>query len=329
MKYRPLGQTGLLVSEIGLGTRAWGGNLSFANDGVVEDRWLKVAFSRALSAGCNLIDTADHFGHGHAESLIGSITNCRKDIIVVTKGGQNFYSRIAPPADPLSLGFSGTALYDVDFSEDYLRLAVERSRERLRKGIISVYLLDNPELRDVQAGLIFDTLDRLKSEGHFRFGGIAIDEPEIGLAALEQRQSPLDVIELTYNLLDSKAAHYDLFALAAAREIGVIVREPLANGLLTGKFESRESLMEEDIRTDFSPDGFRQRAQYARQFDYLVKPERTLTQAAIQFVLNQPAVSSVVVGCKTPEQAKENFQTAFSPPLTEEELASMHNVVRA
>jgi aryl-alcohol dehydrogenase-like predicted oxidoreductase len=87
--------------------------------------------------------------------------------------------------------------------------------------------------------------------------------------------------------------------------------------------------MEEDIRTDFSPDGFRQRAQYARQFDYLDKPERTLTQAAIQFVLNQPAVSSVVVGCKTPEQAKENFQTAFSPPLTEEELASMHNVVRA
>jgi aryl-alcohol dehydrogenase-like predicted oxidoreductase len=329
-----------MVSEIGLGTRAWGGSQYPNNYGSVDDRHLKITFSRALGAGCRIIDTADVFGRGHSETLIGSITNCRKDIVIVTKGGQNFYNRALDPMSvPALEAQMGRALADCspdeglpiihgeNFSEAYLRFAIEQSWRRLRKESIPVYLLDNPSITEIRAGHIFDLLDRFKAEGGCQYYGIAVTEPEAGLTAVKAGRP--DVIQLTYNLLDCEPARLELLDLAAEKKIGVMVREPLANGLLTGKFQGDEIFPAEDIRAAFARDDFLRRVEAVRQLDFLVKPGRSLTQAAIRFALNHPAVSTVIVGCKTPDQAIENFGASQTEPLSQAELALIHKVVLA
>lgn len=338
MEHRILGRTGLMVSAIGFGAWAIGGNAYGNSYGPTEDRWSKVAFSRALGLGCTLVDTADVYGHGHSERLIGSITNCRQDIIIVTKGGLNFYNHdVHPSVVPQLEAGLGRSLSDFlpdavlsvvhgpNFTESYLRFALENSRQRLREDTIPVYLLYNPPLAEIKSGRVFDILDKFKAEGLIHIYGVSIHEPEEGVAAIEDGRP--DVIQVTYNLLNREPARRALLDLAGEKNIGVIVCEPLANGLLTGKFRGDERFPEGDRRGNFPPDYFYYRAEAARQLDFLVKPDRSLAQAAILFALSHPAVSTVAVGCKTREQVVENFGALQSPPLTKEELALIDEVV--
>lgn len=309
MKYRVLGRTGLRVSEIGFGARAIGGDAYGNSYGPTEDRWSKVALAKALGYGCNYIDTADVYGHGHSEELIGRMTNCRDDILIATKVGQNFYD-----------GDLRT-----DFSPGYIRLACQESLRRLRKDVIDLYQLHNPPFDLIQDGSIFDVLDELKREGKIRFYGVSVGNPGEGVAAIQSGRP--DVVQIAYSMFTLDEERQRLFDLAAQHNIGVIACEPLANGLLTGKFNGSEVFSENDFRANWSREYIRQRAGIARALKFLVRLDRTLAQAALRFVLAHPAVSTVVVGCKTPQHTDENFGVIAAPPLTGEEMARLRRVV--
>jgi aryl-alcohol dehydrogenase-like predicted oxidoreductase len=308
MKYRVLGRTGLSVSEIGFGARPIGGNAQGDSYGPTEDRWSKVALAKAFGYGCNFIDTADVYGHGHSEELIGRITNCRNDVLVASKAGYNFYAGAVHP----------------DFTPAYIRLACLESLRRLRKEAIDLYQLHNPPLELIQDGGIFDVLDELKREGRIRFYGVAVDDPAAGMAAV--RNGRPDAIQVTLNMLRLDEERERLLELAVQRNMGVIACEPLANGLLTGKFDGSESFSRGDFRAGWSREYLQEQAARVDALKFLIRPDRTLAQAALHFVLAQPGVSTVVVGCKTPQHTDENFSATLAPPLTEEELERVRRV---
>ncbi len=301
MHHRKLGNTNLNVTVIGFGGRAIGGD----SYGETEDKWSKVAIARAFGAGGRFIDTADRFGHGRSETLIGSITNCRADVIIATKGGFNFYDAPSAPHQ--------------DFSADYLTFAADESRRRLRKPVLDIYLLDEPTADALADGSAFDALDALKAAGKIRLGGVAADSPAAARLAVDSGR--IDVLEITFNLLAHEPERLAVLKAAAEKGVGVIVKEPLANGALTGKFTGDETFPADDIRAEM-PD-FSARVSAARQFASLAQPNRTLAQAAILFALSHPAVAVVVPGCKTQEQTRENFATTGCPPLTPAEFRAI------
>jgi len=303
VKYRVLGRTGLRVSEIGFGAWPIGGNAHGNSYGPTDDRWSKVALAKAFGHGCNFIDTADVYGHGHSEELIGSITNCRNDTLIATKVGGNFYDGETR----------------MDFSPEHIRFACEQSLRRLRKDVIDLYQLHNPPLSLIQEGSIFDVMDELKREGKIRFYGVSIHDPAEGVAVI-QNGCP-DTIQVAYNMFTLDEERQRLFDMAAQYNVGIIAREPLANGLLTGKFDGSEVFSRGDFRANWPREYIQERAAIANALKFLVRPDRTLAQAALLFVLAQPVVSTVIVGCKTPQHTDENFGAAAAPPLTDEEIA--------
>ncbi len=304
MDYRQLGKTNLTVSAIGFGSRPIDG----VSYGETNDRWSKVAISRAFGAGGTFIDTADRFGNGLSETLVGAITNCRADIIIATKGGYNFYDNPSAPQH--------------NFSAEYLRHAANESRRRLKEDILDIYLLDEPPADVLHNGTVFDVLDTLKTDNIIRFGGVSANSLDAAQAAIDSGR--IDVLEITFNLLAQDSARMAVLDAARRANIGVIVKEPLANGALTGKYRGDENFPVGDIRRTM--DDFSTRVIAARQFDFLAQPNRTPAQAAIQFAMSHPAVSVVVPGCKTHQQATENFAAANCPPLSADELARIHQL---
>jgi aryl-alcohol dehydrogenase-like predicted oxidoreductase len=302
MKYRTLGRTNFSVSEIGFGAWAIGGNQFGNSYGTTKDPESIDALRNAIDLGCNFIDTADVYGHGHSEELIGkALEGIRKKILIATKVGGDFYH------SPNRLNFDA----------DYIRFALENSLKRLKTDYIDLYQLHNPPLHLIQEADVFDILFKLKNEGYIRAIGLSIYDPIEGLAAI--RNDSIDCIQVVFNIFNRQAAK-DLFPLARDSNIGIIAREPLNNGLLTGKFSGDEYFEEGDIRSRWSPKYFEHLVNFTQSIENLTKTEdRSLSQTAIQFVLAQTAVSTVIPGMKTTDQVKENFRSVIQNPMTEEE----------
>src|SRR5256712_7670966 len=166
MKTRTLGRTGLTVSEIGFGAWAIGGNAHGNSYGPTDDELSLAAIGRALELGCNFFDTADVYGHGHSEDLLGqALRGHRSEVIIATKVGGDFYH--------------GTPR--MNFNSDYLEFALGKSCERLGTDYIDLYQLHNPPIQLIKDGRIFKILDRLKASGKIRHYGISIHDPQEGL----------------------------------------------------------------------------------------------------------------------------------------------------
>ncbi|MCK4754222.1 MAG: aldo/keto reductase [Calditrichia bacterium] len=303
MKYRTLGKTDFSVSEIGFGAWAIGGNRFGNSYGTTKDSESIQALQKAIDLGCNFIDTADVYGHGHSEELIGkAVAGKRQDIFIATKVGGDFYH-----SSPR-----------LNFDPDYIRFALEKSLKRLNTDYIDLYQLHNPPLHLIQDGTIFDIFFKLKTEGYIRAIGLSIFEPTEGVEAI--RKDSIDCIQVVFNIFNRQAAK-DLFPLARDNNIGIIAREPLNNGLLTGKFTGFEDFEEGDIRSRWSQKYFEHLVNFTQRLRSVVKEEdRSLSQTAIQFVLAQSAVSTVIPGMKTGDQVEENFRSINLKQMTEEEL---------
>ncbi len=291
MRYRQLGSTGLKVSEIGMGCWAIGGNQYGNSYGATDDEESLLAVRRAVELGCNFFDTADVYGHGHSEELLGqALRHVRSDVIIATKVGGNFYG----PYPKL------------DFSEKYLLFAVEKSLERLQADVIDLYQLHNPSLEMIQQGDIFRPLEKLKKEGKIRFFGISIHDPLEGLAAMET-VSGLSTIQVVYNVLRPSAGR-ELFPKAKEKGIGMIAREPLCNGFLTGKYNEASIFVPGDIRHDWPKEYLQQIIRTIQTWKSKVQlKDLSLTQAAIRFVLEEETVSVVIPGAKNVKQVEENL----------------------
>jgi aryl-alcohol dehydrogenase-like predicted oxidoreductase len=209
----------------------------------------------------------------------------RQGVVVATKGGSDFYH------DPPHLIF-----------------AVEESLKRLGTDTIDLYQLHNPPFSVVEGGRIFEPLEKLKSQGKIRYYGISIHEPLEGLLAMKVGKPA--AIQVVYNYLRRNAAE-ELFARALVEGVGIIAREPLANGFLAGKYTKDSVFPVGDIRHQWPS---KYQAQLVNQVESFRKSlgesPLTPTQAALKFVLTQPAVSVVIPGCKTADQARENFKTS-------------------
>lgn len=296
MKYRPLGSTGLRVSEIGFGSWAIGGNQFGNSYGPTEDEESLRAITAAVDSGCTFFDSADVYGHGHSEELLGrALKGRRKDVYLATKGGSDFYH--VPPR--------------LNFSESHLQFAVEESLKRLGTDYIDLYQLHNPPFSVIEGGRLFEPLEKLKSQGKIRFYGISIHDPQEGLLAMKVAKPA--TIQVVYNWLRRDAAE-ELFPKAVAEGVGIIAREPLANGFLTGGYSKDSVFPVGDIRHQWPSKYQTQLLSQVESFRKSLGPS-TLppAQAAIRFVLSQQAVSVVIPGCKTAQQAAENFRSSDLP----------------
>lgn len=313
MNTRKLGKTGLRVSEIGFGGWAIGGNAFGNSYGDTDDAVSRAAIQKSLELGVTLFDTADVYGHGHSEALLGEVFAdwSGPPPVVITKGGINFYRRdgtLEPDWTPLALAH-----------------AVQQSLLRLRRDTLDVFLLMNPPVEDLERWKVWETLDALKRAGKIKHSGVSVAEPADGVWLLEQRL-PVDVLEVAYSVF-YQGATAALLPLARKRGVGVLAREPLANGFLSGHYRADTEFPDGDIRAALPREYIAAMAEAAGQLDFLRRGgERTLSQAALRFVLDDPGVASVIVGAKTPAQVQENAGAVSVSPIDDAERARVAGV---
>lgn len=290
MKYRKLGSTNLLVSEIGLGTLG----ISGLGYGSTDDKESIRTLHKALDLGINLIDTADSYGNGHSEELIGRVLRERgdKDTIIATKFGWDFYR---PDGIRCNL------------KRDYIYFALEQSLKRLGRDWVDIYQIHNSKPDLIIKNKVYETLDELKNQGKIRFCGVSASHIEDGIRAITSGKP--DVIQVRYNLLDQKAEK-TIYPLALQKAMGIIVREPLACGLLTGKYDSKSKFPKNDHRRGWNRDFLEEMVMKVNKLEFLKSPETTLTQAALSFILSHESVSSVIPGSKTVKQLCENIRAS-------------------
>jgi aryl-alcohol dehydrogenase-like predicted oxidoreductase len=302
MNTRRLGKTGLRVSEIGFGGWAIGGNAFGNSYGETDDAVSHAAIQKALELGVTLFDTADVYGHGHSEALLGEVLSAWTGPVpvVVTKAGINFYRR----DDTL----------EQDWTPFALAHAVQQSLMRLRRETLDVFLLMNPPVEALDRWKVWETLDALKRSGKVGFYGVSVAEPADGVWLL-QNKLPVDVLEVGYSLF-YQGATVELLPLARTRGVGLLAREPLANGFLAGRYGLDALFGSGDIRAALPKEYVSAMAETVGRLDFLHRAQtRTPAQAALRFVLDDPDVSSVVVGAKTPAQMEENAGAALVPPI--------------
>lgn len=321
MKERRLGRTGLRVSEIGFGCWAIGGG----SYGPVRDEDSLEALEAAWNSGVNFFDTADTYGEGHSETLVGRFLKekPRDRIILATKGGWDFYP---PSQKPVSsslelLSKANHVGHRKNFDPDYIRFACEQSLKRLGTEVIDLYQLHNPSLELIQKGDVVGVLAGLKKQGKIRFIGISVHtEPEAFFALQDPR---VHTIQIIYNFLDQRMAERVL-PEAEKKDAGVIVREPLASGLLSGKYIPSHEFPKDDHR--------RRWVSEKREIDWqkiqlfkkaLGSKVPTLARAALEFSLASDAISTVIAGAKTRAQAIENAAASSQPSLDREDIEKL------
>lgn len=319
MKTRTLGRTGLQVGAIGFGGWAIGGNHHGNSYGPTDDAESKRAIRRALDLGCTFFDTADVYGHGRSEELLGDeLRTLRDQVVIASKVGGNFYNFEVPPLlrdrvgqavgrplDELPDGAPLPVTHGPNFSARYIRFAVERSLQRLRTDHIDLLQLHNPPLSLIGEMSTYQVLEDLKREGLIRFYGVSVHPPAEGLAAVSATMP--DTVQIVYSLARREPEEH-FFPAARAAGVGVIAREPLANGLLAGKYGPDSQWERGDIRARMPRPYIAQVTTLAQRVRELAeKSGLTAAQLALKFVLDNPAVSVVIVGMKTAQQVDENL----------------------
>lgn len=306
MKYRLLGKTGLRVSEIGFGGWAIGGT----GYGPTRDEDSLEALEAAWDAGVNFYDTADVYGDGRSEKLLARfLKNKPKDEkILATKAGWDFYH-------------GGNKK---NFNPDYIRFACEESLKRLETETIDLYQLHNPPLELIESGAAVDVLAKLKEQGKIRFIGISIHKESEAMAAM--KDSRVDTLQLVFNLLDQRMA-VNVFPQAKEKRVGLIVREPLANGLLTDKYKPGHKFDRVDHRNRWMPEKLELDLKKVEKFKAIIATQRlSLTRAALEYALDFEEIGTLIPGAKTKAQIKENVMASAAPQLRIEESYHLREI---
>ena len=207
-----------------------------------------------------------------------------------------------------------------DYSPAHLRNALEASLKRLGTDYIDIYQLYNPTPLELEAGEFIEVLEAFKQEGKIRFYGISCCSAADALLCL--KFPGVSTVQVVVSLTDQEALG-GIIDQVTAKNVGVIAREPLAQGFLTA--DTGRTLAEESARSHAD---IRSRERRARQFAFLVRADRTQAQGAIQFVLQVPGVSTVIPGMVTPGQIDENLGALTALPLSADELQEIEETAR-
>ena len=300
-----------------------GGGLYYHNKGE------SIAMVRkAVDEGVNFFDTSDHYSQGLSEQWIGeALKGRRQDVILATKAGTRYTrlgdlaSRARPALRPFSrylrpLKISIHRLRATqkrqDFSPAYLTRAVEASLKRLNTDYLDLFQLHKPPYPELKEGLWRDTLKKLQEQGKIRYYGIACATVDDAILCLNDPD--IASVQIAISLLDLEAVP-EFLNHTQQQSLGVIVRNPRAQGHLTTELSD---IMAETYATNRRD--FEARKQHARQFSFLVNNHRTLAQAALQFVLQLPGVTTAIPRAINVQQLMDNLGALRAPPLVAEEV---------
>ncbi len=306
MKYRTFGRLGWQISEIGFGAWAIGGGW-----GAQHDDDSLAALHRALDMGVNFIDTAQGYGNGHSERLIGRVLKQRR--------GERIYVATKIPPAPGNWPPGPYDRIEDRYSEAYLRERLELSLKQLDVECLDVVQLHTWTRAWNNNPTALETLRKFQQEG--KVLGIGISTPEQDQNSLVDlmRNGWLDAVQVIYNIFEQEP-QAEFLPVAEANKVGVIVRVAFDEGSLTGKWTPE---------TTFGPDDFRSRyfagdrlgrtlTRVAQVREAIGDGERDLPTAALKFALKPTAVSTVIPGMRNVQQATANCAVGDMPPMTDE-----------
>ena len=302
MRYRTLGRTGIRISEVGLGTWGMGGD----RYGRADDAESRRAILRALELGINHVDTAPVYGDGRSEEVVGNaIAGRRHEVVLATKVGM----------------FPGGRA-NFDYSGPTVMREVEESLRRLRTDYLDIYFLHSPD-EDLYRDDGLEALVRLKEQGKIRAAGFSVMSLDEGIPQAMRliEQGDVDVIQQAYRLLYTLPAK-ELFPLAQASNVGVIARENFHFGFLTGSITRETVFDDRDDRRKFSPAFIDAVLARVEKLKFLTE-ERSMTQAALQFVLATPGVHGVIPGAMTVAEVEDNVRASEGKQFTRNEMAEV------
>ena len=315
MQTRKLGRTGRQVGVVGLGCWQLGGDW-----GDVDEDDAMTTLHAAVDAGVTFLDTADVYGDGRSERLVGRLLRERSgdDLFVATKMGRR--------ADPhVPEAFTGEAM----------RAWNDRSRSNLGVDTIDLVQLHCPPTPVYSTDAVFDELDAMVAEGRMRAYGVSVETAAEALTAIARPN--VATVQIILNVFRRKPLDE---VLPAAREagVGIIARVPLASGLLTGKYDEHTTFAENDHRNynrsgqafdvgeTFSGVPFEVGVAAAREVAAAAPSDTSTAAFALRWVIDQPGVSVVIPGARTPEQAKANAAAADVEELDKQTLSTLERV---
>ena len=317
MKFRQLPRTDLVLSEIGFGvwtvaTNWWG---------QISDEGRASLLENALEEGINFFDTADTYGEGFGEEILAKVLgHRRKDMIIATKFGYDFYDKSIPRV--------GHQERVQKFDREFVTFACEQSLRRLQTDYIDLYQLHNPKMSALERDELFETLEQLQFEGKIRYYGSALG-PDIGWfeeGEASMRERHVDSVQIIYSIIEQDPAR-DFFPIAQEENVGLLSRVPHASEVLTGRYIEPPSFQEGDHRASRKAEWLREALRKAEQVNFLAQDDsRTMSQAAIKFCLAQPTIVSVLPNFTTMEELKEYTGASEAPDLTEEEQSKLDDL---
>jgi aryl-alcohol dehydrogenase-like predicted oxidoreductase len=313
METRKLGKSGIEVTGIGLGLWAVGGG-EWGAVSAREDADALSAIDCALDAGVNFFDTADKYGDGHSEQLLGRAMKGRRErFVVATKIGWQ--------------GFDGTNNHSAYTSVDKLVAGVEASLRRL--GTDHLDLIQwHVDFRERTMEVCLEGFQRLQSGGKVRAYGLSTSD--FGYLKAFNQDGRCATLQIDYSLLN-RMAEREFFDYCQQQDIGIIVRGGLAMGLLTGKFNERSRFADGDFRNHWLTDPqrsavYKRDLQSVERLKALARDGRSLAQAALQFTLHHPSVTTVIPGGRNASQVTANAGALTATPLSAEDLALIDGI---
>lgn len=305
MNFRELGRTGWKVSEISFGAWAIGGDW-----GQVDDKDSIAALERAIELGVNFIDTADVYGDGRSERLVGEVKRRHRDqIYIATKAGR----RLSP--------------HNAEgYNKKNIEAFVDRSLKNLKMEALDLLQLHCPPTAVYYRPDLFSALDELVTAGKLRHYGVSVEKVEEAMKAIEYPN--VQSVQIIFNIFRQRPAEL-FFPEAKRRKVGILARVPLASGLLTGKLK-RDSRFEATDHREYNRHGESfDRGETFSGVDFetglaaveelrALEPEgMSLTQFALRWILMFDAVTCAIPGAKNPQQAEDNIAAAEKPALSE------------
>jgi aryl-alcohol dehydrogenase-like predicted oxidoreductase len=295
MQYRKFGHTDLKVSTVGFGAWAIGGGAMVGNTAIgwgdADDATSRKAVQAALDAGINFFDTADIYGLGHSETLLGEELFRHKDVIIATKVGN----------------VARDEQFTTDYTKKYILSACEASLRRLKRDTIDYYQLHTAKISHLEQGDCLQAMQQLQQEGKIRYWGISLatfnPAPE---AQYFMSHHIGHGFQLVLNMLNQRALR--LVHEAGSKGYGIIARMPLQFGLLTGKFDGASTFSPNDHRKGRLTRDVIERSIEALDpvWQLCAQYSTTKTGLALSYILSYPEVSTVIPGIRTPEQVNSN-----------------------